>query len=237
MTYSIEKIKELLNKIVPWYETNLTLFKSYIDEEKDLLDIFNNKLSLSNDWNIWFINSYDSEWTKKQILTENKNKSQPEEIVRQLYLIKLVHDYWYPKEFIKCEVWVIFGHEKKRADIVIYQSLELTTPWIIVEAKEPNQRNNIQQLKSYLNAEGSPIWVGINGRDINVFLRFLTDKHWAHSYVNELANESAKKHHFILLKTYRGRSGRSLTLTGLQRELYKKIQLVLLTAPFLNPVI
>ncbi len=73
MTYSIEKIKELLNKIVPWYETNLTLFKSYIDEEKDLLDIFNNKLSLSNDWDSWFINSYDSEWTKKQILTENKN--------------------------------------------------------------------------------------------------------------------------------------------------------------------
>jgi hypothetical protein len=31
------------------------------------------------------------------------------------------------------------------------------TPWMIVEAKEPNQRNNIQQLKSYLNAEGSPI--------------------------------------------------------------------------------
>lgn len=171
MTYSIEKIKELLNKIVPWYETNLTLFKSYIDEEKDLLDIFNNKLLLNNEWDSWFINSYDSEWTKKQILTESKNKSQPEEIVRQLYLIKLVEEYGYPKEFIKCEVWVNFGHEKKRADIVIYQNRELTTPWIIVEAKEPNQRNNIQQLKSYLNAEGSPIWVWINGRDINVFLR------------------------------------------------------------------
>jgi len=171
MIYSIEKIKELLNKIIPWYETNLTLFKSYIDEEKDLLNIFNNKLSLSNEWDSRFINSFDSEWTKKQILTESKNKSQPEEIVRQFYLIKLVEEYGYPKSFIKCEVWVNFGHEKKRADIVIYQNIELTTPWIIVEAKEPNQRNNIQQLKSYLNAEWSPIGVWINGKDINIFLR------------------------------------------------------------------
>lgn len=171
MTYSIEKIKELLNKIVPSYETNLTIFKSYIDETQDLLDIFNNKLSLTNEWNCWFIKSYDSEWCKKQILTESKNKSQPEEIVRQLYLIKLVDEYGYPKEFIKSEVSVSFWHEKKRADIVVYQSSELTTPWIIVETKEPNQRNNIQQLKSYLNAEGSPIWVWINWKDINIFLR------------------------------------------------------------------
>lgn len=171
MNYSKDKIKELLNKIVLWYETKLIFFKSYLDDENDLLDIFNNKLWLSNEGNIWYINSYDSLWTKKQILNEDKNKSAPEEIVRQLYLIKLVEEYWYPKEFIKCEVWVNFGREKKRADIVIYQSAELNTPWIIVEAKEPNQRNNIQQLKSYLNAEGSPIWVWINGIDLNVFLR------------------------------------------------------------------
>jgi type I restriction enzyme M protein len=108
---------------------------------------------------------------RKQILTEDKNKSQPEEIVRQLYLIKLIDEYGYPKNFIKSEVSVSFGHEKKRADIVVYQGSELTTPWIIVEAKEPSQRNNIQQLKSYLNAEGSPIGVGINGKDVNIFLR------------------------------------------------------------------
>lgn len=171
MSNSISEIKELLNKIVPWYETNLTLFKSYIDEEKDLLDIFNNKLQLTREWNSWYIISYDSEWSRKQILTEDKNKSQPEEIVRQLYLIKLIDEYGYPKNFIKSEVSVSFGHEKKRADIVVYQSSELTTPWIIVEAKEPSQRNNIQQLKSYLNAEGSPIGVGINGKDVNIFLR------------------------------------------------------------------
>jgi len=171
MIYSIEKIKELLNKIIPWYETNLPLFKSYIDEEKDLTNIFNVKLELFNEWNIWFIKSYEGWWTKKQILNEDKNTAQPEEIVRQLYLIKLVDEYGYPKEFIKSEVSVNFWREKKRADIVVYQNTEYTVPWIIIEAKDPNQRNNIQQLKSYLNAEGSPIWVWINWKDINIFLR------------------------------------------------------------------
>ncbi len=171
MTYQITQIKEILNRIVPWFETNLALFRSYIDSDDDLLDIFNNKLNLVKEWDKWFINSYDSEASKKQILDEKNGKSQPEEIVRQFYLIKLDQDYWYTKDIMRTEVHVNFWREKKRADIVVYQNTELTTPWMIIEAKEPNQRNNLQQLKSYLNAEGSPIWVGINGKDINIFLR------------------------------------------------------------------
>ena len=136
-----------------------------------MLDIFNNKLKLSKKWSIWYINSFDNSESKKQILDENKNKWQAEELVRQLYLIKLVEEYGYPREFIKCEVLVNFWREKKRADIVIYQNRELIIPRIIVEVKEPREKNNIEQLKSYLNAEGSPIWVWINGRDISIFLR------------------------------------------------------------------
>lgn len=171
MSYWIKEIKELLNKVNPWFETNLPLFKSYLDDEKDLLDIFNNKLDLIKEWDLWIIKSFDSDKSPKQIYSEKTNKSQPEEIVRQLYLIKLVEEYGYPREFIKSEVGVNFWREKKRADIVIYQNSEYTTPWIIIEAKEPKERNNIQQLKSYLNAEWSPIWVGINWKDINIFLR------------------------------------------------------------------
>lgn len=171
MSYWIKEIKELLNKVNPWFETNLPLFKSYLDDEKDLLDIFNNKLDLIKEWDLWIIKSFDSDKSPKQIYSEKTNKSQPEEIVRQLYLIKLVEEYGYPREFIKSEVWVNFWREKKRADIVVYQNSEYTTPWIIIEAKEPKERNNIQQLKSYLNAEWSPIWVGINWKDINIFLR------------------------------------------------------------------
>jgi len=58
-----------------------------------LLDIFNNKLKLRKEGRKWFINSYDGEGAVKQILDEENGKSQPEEIVRQLYLIKLEQDY------------------------------------------------------------------------------------------------------------------------------------------------
>ena len=171
MSYNIKEIKELLNKISSWFETNLTLFLSYIEDDNKLFKIFNEDLKLSKQWNIWYINSFDSQWTKKQIFNEDKKSAQPEEIVRQLYLIKLVEEYWYSKELIKCEVSVSFWREKKRADIVVYQNTSFATPWIIVEAKEPKQRNNIQQLKSYLNADWVPLWVWINGNDISIFLR------------------------------------------------------------------
>jgi len=101
MTYQITQIKEILNRIVPWFETNLALFRSYIDSDDDLLDIFNNKLNLVKEWDKWFINSYDSEASKKQILDEKNGKSQPEEIVRQFYLIKLDQDYWYTKDIMR----------------------------------------------------------------------------------------------------------------------------------------
>lgn len=170
MSYTIIEVKELLNRIIVWFETNLTLFKSYIDNDWELLDIFS-KLNLTKEGDKWFINSYDSEWARKQIFDEKSGKNQPEEIIRQFYLIKLYKEYGYNKNTIRTEVNVNFWRERKRADIVVYQNTEFTVPRMIIEVKEPNQRNNLQQLKSYLNAEGSPIGVGINGKDINVFLR------------------------------------------------------------------
>lgn len=64
-----------------------------------------------------------------------------------------------------------FGRNGRgRADIVVFQE-DGTTPWILVEVKAPNQKNSIQQLKSYLNNEGSPIGVGINGKTITRLFR------------------------------------------------------------------
>ena len=42
-----------------------------------------------------------------------------EELVRQLYINKLISEYNYPKDKMKLEYSVSFGLEKKRADIVI----------------------------------------------------------------------------------------------------------------------
>lgn len=91
--------------------------------------------------------------------------AKPEEIVRQLYLRKLMDVYKYPPERIAVEKAVYFGsavHEKA-ADIVIYERNAPTIPYIIVEVKKPKRRDGIEQLKSYCNAEGSPIGVWTNG--------------------------------------------------------------------------
>ncbi|MDR2138510.1 MAG: type I restriction enzyme HsdR N-terminal domain-containing protein, partial [Tannerella sp.] len=59
-------------------------------------------------------------------------KLTPEEAVRQLYLAILLNDYQYPAERIELEYAVTFGREKKRADIVIFDKQQTTSPYIIV---------------------------------------------------------------------------------------------------------
>lgn len=91
--------------------------------------------------------------------------AKPEEIVRQLYLRKLMDEYGYSRERIALEKQVYFGssvHEKA-ADIVIWEKGTNDTPYIIVECKKPKRKDGLEQLKSYCNAEGSPIGVWTNG--------------------------------------------------------------------------
>jgi type I restriction enzyme M protein len=68
--------------------------------------------------------------------------AKPEEIVRQLYLYKLMHDYGYPKERIAVEKGVYFGSTmaEKRADIVIFDKNEPDAAFVIVECKKPKRR-------------------------------------------------------------------------------------------------
>ncbi|MCL5948857.1 MAG: type I restriction enzyme HsdR N-terminal domain-containing protein, partial [Candidatus Bathyarchaeota archaeon] len=96
----------------------------------------------------------------------------PEEIVRQLYLNRIVTNYGYPLDRIVVEkdVWFGSGVGEKRADIVVFHK-DLESPYIIVEVKKPGRRDGEQQLKSYCNAEGSPIGVWTNGKDILVLHR------------------------------------------------------------------
>lgn len=53
---------------------------------------------------------------------------------------------------------VHFGTEvnAKAADIVVYTDSTKQTPKIIIEVKKPKRKDGIEQLKSYLNAQGSP---------------------------------------------------------------------------------
>jgi len=81
-------------------------------------------------------------------------------------------DYGYPKDRIgvEKEVWFGSGVHEKSADIIIYQK-DLEHPYIIVEVKKPKREDGIQQLKSYCNAEGSPIGVWTNGSEMIILHR------------------------------------------------------------------
>lgn len=104
--------------------------------------------------------------------TDKERPAKPEEIVRQLFIKKLMREYNYPKErlAVEKEVWFGSGVHEKSADIVIWHK-DLEHPYIIIEVKKPNRKDGLQQLKSYCNAEGSPIGVWTNGKEIVVLHR------------------------------------------------------------------
>lgn len=98
-------------------------------------------------------------------------KLTPEEAVRQLYLLVLCDDFGYPTDRMELEYGVSFGREKKRADIVIFDKDQTTTPFIIVELKKPKLKDGKEQLKSYCNATGAPIGIWTNGDSISYYHR------------------------------------------------------------------
>lgn len=105
-------------------------------------------------------------------LVRNKEiKLTPEEAVRQLYLLVLTQEFGYPTSRMELEYEVTFGREKKRADIVIFDKQQTTSPFIIVELKKPKLKDGKEQLKSYCNATGAPIGVWSNGRQISFYHR------------------------------------------------------------------
>lgn len=102
-----------------------------------------------------------------------KGKSNPEEIVRQLWIYKLINQYQYKKEQIIVEKPIAFGSdtETKKADILVTLGDALETAKIVFEIKKPNRKDGIEQLKSYLNAQGSPIGVWSNGSERIILYR------------------------------------------------------------------
>lgn len=130
--------------------------------------------------------------------SDKDRPAKPEEIVRQLYLKMLMDDYGYPAERIAIEKPVQMGsnvHDKP-ADIVIWDKDDPTAAYIIIECKKPKRSDGLEQLKSYCNAEGSPIGVWTNGgetihlhrREPNYYQN-LSDIPHASQTLSELLNE------------------------------------------------
>jgi type I restriction enzyme M protein len=98
---------------------------------------------------------------------KRRNKlAKPEEIVRQLWIDRLLHEYCYPLSRVDVERVVYFGsRESGLADIVVLHE-DLEHPYIIFEVKRPRRTDGLGQLKSYCNAEGAPIGVWSNGNEM-----------------------------------------------------------------------
>ena len=94
----------------------------------------------------------------------------PEEVVRQLYAAKVINQYGYPENRLRCEYSVNFGVSTKKADIVILGEDDYT-PDIIVELKKPKLMEGKNQLRSYCNATGASIGVWTNGEHISHYNR------------------------------------------------------------------
>jgi type I restriction enzyme M protein len=107
-----------------------------------------------------------------QVYAED-GKSNPEEIIRQLWVYKLINVYEYKTDELELEKSIHFGTEVniKAADIVVYTDVTKQTPKIIIEVKKPKRKDGIEQLKSYLNSEGSPVGVWSNGSDSIILYR------------------------------------------------------------------
>lgn len=107
-----------------------------------------------------------SEKEEIQVYVEG-GKSAPEEIVRQLWVYKLINFYNYKPEQIVCEIPVQFGVEvnTKFADIAVYRDSTRETVKLLFEIKKPKRKDGIEQLKTYLGAKGNPIGIWSNGTD------------------------------------------------------------------------
>ena len=118
------------------------------------------------------------------IYDKNKKTGKPEEVIRQLWLIKLTQGYKYPLDRIEVEKSVQFGLEvrEKSADIVLYKDDKIT-PYVIFELKQPNAKKAEEQLKSYLSAEGAEGGVWSNG-----IQKFILYRPYPKEYITTLSD-------------------------------------------------
>jgi len=173
------KTKEIIEKIFkdPATQYELTEFESLGKSIHEIITIYPKVIESGREAGKtkYFMKSFvpfSSGKEEVQVYSED-GKSNPEEIVRQLWVYKLLNVYEYKTDELELEKSIHFGTEvtTKAADIVVYTDNKKITPKIIIEVKKPKRKDGIEQLKSYLNAEGSPVGVWSNGSDSIILYR------------------------------------------------------------------
>lgn len=171
--------REILDRIFkdPSTKYELTEFEALGKPVHEIITIYPKTLASGRDAGKikYFLKSFlpfSSGNEEVQVYVED-GKSAPEEIVRQLWVFKLINQYGYKADEIDLEKSVQFGTEvgTKAADIIVYTDSAKETPKIIVECKKPKRKDGIEQLKSYMNAKGAPVAVWSNGSDSIILYR------------------------------------------------------------------
>ena len=107
----------------------------------------------------------------KCLIRDKEIQLKPEEVIRQLFIYRLLNSYGYKKSQIQVERGIHFGREVKRADIAIMEKDRPDTEYIIVEVKRPKLKDGKEQLRSYCNATGATMGVWTNGDKISFYHR------------------------------------------------------------------
>jgi type I restriction enzyme M protein len=164
-TKKVNKVKEVLDKIFRDTEAAYGLREFENINFDDVLDITEEEKGK------FYVKDIKS-GNLRVVFDEAKQKGRPEEIIRQLWVYKLNKHYQYPLDRLDIEKSIHFGREihAKAADIIIYKKDKIT-PYIIVEVKSPTEKKGIDQLKSYLSAEGAEIGFWSNGKNHIILYR------------------------------------------------------------------
>lgn len=171
--------KEIIDRIFkdPATKYELTEFDNLGKPIHEILSIYPKTVATGRDagkvkYYLKSIIPFSSGNDEVQLYVEG-GKSAPEEIVRQLWVYKLIQQYNYKENEISLEASVQFGVgiSTKAADIIVYSDNTKVTPKIIVECKKPKRKDGIEQLKSYMNAKGAPVAVWSNGSDSIILYR------------------------------------------------------------------
>ncbi|ASK88362.1 N-6 DNA methylase [Sphingorhabdus sp. SMR4y] len=103
---------------------------------------------------------------------EKDIKVTPEEIVRQLWLDRLINGYGYPLSRIRVEDPIVIGRDAtKKADIVITDEHRPEALYAVIEVKQVKAKDGKEQLRSYTNATGAPLAIWSRGLETIVWNR------------------------------------------------------------------
>lgn len=98
------------------------------------------------------------------VVRKKSIQAKREELVRQLWLHRLMFHYKYPVTRLAVEYPITFGRDSsKRADIVVMDADRPTVPYLIAEVKQGKLKDGKEQLRSYAHATGAPLAMWCNG--------------------------------------------------------------------------